>query len=112
MNTYFPNPRQTVDSVHGSVFNHLRERLSQEVSCRELADLLESVNAMQRAQAAPEEFNLRFEEFVYRAEEYMATVRPFFPALVAFLPSHRVSDAVEPRSFDAPTRGGIVVRVA
>ncbi len=112
MNTYFPNQRQNVESAHGSVFNHLRERLSQEVLCRELEDLLESVNAMQRAQTAPEEFNLRFEEFVYRAEEYMAAVRPFFPALVAFLPSHRVCDAVEPRSFDARTQDGIGVRVA
>ncbi len=61
MNTYFPNPRQTVESAHGSVFNHLRERLSQEVSCKEFADLIESVNAMQRAaQTALKEFNLRF----------------------------------------------------
>jgi hypothetical protein len=28
-------------------------------------------------------------EFVSRAEEHMDVVRPFFPALVVFLPSHR-----------------------
>lgn len=87
MNSYFPDRNQNVGTNHNPVFEELRQRLRQEVPCRRLADLLESVNAMQRARAMPEEYDLRFEEFVYRAEDYMAPVRPFFPALVVFLSS-------------------------
>ncbi len=112
MNTTFPDRRQNVEVPPDSLFDDLRRTLAQEASGRELADLLESVNAMQRAtQAAPQEFSLRFEEFVYRAEEYVAVVRPFFPALVVFLLSYRC-DAVEPRSCDDPARTGIPARVA
>jgi hypothetical protein len=112
MNTTFPDRRKNVEVPPDSLFDDLRQRLAQEAPGRELADLLESVNAMQRAaHAAPQEFSLRFEEFVYRAEEYVAAVRPFFPALVVFLPTHR-ADAVEPRCFDDPARTGMPARVA
>lgn len=112
MNTFFPDRRQNVEVPPDSLFDDLRQRLAQEAPGRELADLVESVNAMQRAaQAAPQEFSLRFEEFVYRAEEYVAAVRPFFPALVVFLPSDR-TDVIEPRCFDGPPRTRIPARVA
>ena len=93
MNTNFPDLEQTTktplaaETAHLCVFDHLRRRLAQETPCMGLSDLIESVNAMQRAQDVPEQFDLRFEEFVYRAESYMAAVRPYFPALVGFLSS-------------------------
>ena len=112
MNSNFPDHRQNIGIPRDSVFEELRQRLGQEVPCRRLADLLESVNAMQRARAMPEEYDLRFEEFVYRAENYMAVVRPFFPALVVFLSSRGVADGIEPRSIDTSAQAGIGARVA
>src|SRR5271168_4329992 len=98
MNAHFPDHRQNIGTPYDSVFEELRRRLGQEMPCMRLADLLESVNAMQRARAMPEEYDLRFEEFVYRAENYMATVRPFFPALVVFLSSRGVADRMAPKA--------------
>ena len=111
-NANFPDRSPTVETPHGSVFDELRQKLAQEASCRGLADLLESVNAMQRAQALPEEYDLRFEEFVYRAEEYMAAVRPFFPALVVFLSSRGVARGIEPCNVECSARTGFAATVA
>jgi hypothetical protein len=70
-----------------AVFSALREKLASEVSsCALLAELLERVASMQKAQEAPEEFKKRFCDFVLRAEEQLDVVSPFFPALLAFLP--------------------------
>ncbi len=112
MNSYFPDRTHNVETPRDSVFEELRQRLGQEVPCRRLADLLESVNAMQRAKATLEEFDLRFEEFVYRAEDYTAAVRPFFPALVVFLSSRGVAEGIEPRNVEASAPAGIGARVA
>jgi hypothetical protein len=112
MNSYFPDRNQTIESHHASVFNEVRKRLVQEAPCRALADLLESVNAMQRAQAAPEEYDLRFEEFVYRAEDYMVAVRPFFPALVVFLSSRGDGDGIEPRNVKGSSQTRFSAEVA
>jgi hypothetical protein len=106
MNANFPDRRHTMETSHDCVFDDLRRRLAQEVPGRGLADLLESVNAMQRARNAPEEFDLRFEEFVYRAEDHMAAVRPFFPALVVFLSSRGIANAIEPRNVDGSAQSG------
>jgi hypothetical protein len=112
MNSYFPDQNQNIETPHASVFHELRKRLMQEAPCRALADLLESVNAMQRAQAVPEEFDLRFEEFVYRAEDYLTAVRPFFPALVAFLSSRGDGDGMEPRNVKSSSRNRFSAEVA
>jgi len=39
----------------------------------------------------PGEFDLRFEEFVYRAEDHIAAGRPFSPSLVVFLSSREAA---------------------
>jgi hypothetical protein len=102
MNTCFPDRRRNIQTARDPVFGALREKLAREVSSSALlARLLEKVNSMQRAQAEPETFRARFEEFVCHAEECMDAVKPFFPALVVFLPSHRVADAIERRRFDS-----------
>jgi hypothetical protein len=78
MNTDFP------DSA--SVFRSLRTKLAREVSgSAMLSELLENVNRMQECHDCPEDFKVRFDEFVARAEECLHVVRPFFPALVQFL---------------------------
>jgi hypothetical protein len=70
-----------------AVFSALREKLTIEVSSRaKLAELLEKVNLMQKAQANPVEFRRTFLEFVDRAQEHLEAVESFFPALVIFLP--------------------------
>ena len=108
MNTNFPDRSKSTETPLDRVFDDLRRRLAQEAQCRRLADLLESVNAMERARCLPDEFDLRFEEFVYRAEDYMAAVRPFFPALVVFLASHGSADRTAP----ATAKAGAAARVA
>jgi hypothetical protein len=50
-----------------------------------LAELLEAVTMMQKAQANPEEFKRRFDRFVSRSEEQWDVIRQFLPALVVFL---------------------------
>ncbi len=80
---------QSLAVTQVAVFSALRDRLASEVSSSALlADLLERVTLMQQAQAAPEEFKRRFYEFVLRAKDHVDVVRPFFPALVLFLPRH------------------------
>jgi hypothetical protein len=86
MNTDSSDQLQSL--VVTQVFSALRERLAKAVSSSAvLAELLERVTSMQKAQATPEEFKKQFYEFVSRAEEHLDVVRPFFPALVVFLPS-------------------------
>ena len=97
MNTNFPD-QSPISNAHSVVFSALRAKLSHEVSSSAmLADLLEKVGSMQEAHARPEVFKDRFDEFVYRAQEYIGVVRPFFPILVGFLPSH-LADIGEPHS--------------
>ena len=60
----------------------------------------------------PEEFDLRFQEFVYRAEDYMAAVRPFFPALVVFLSSRGVAHLIAPSAAQASAKAGAAASVA
>jgi len=43
---------------------------------------------MQAAHTDPEGFKTSFDDFVVRAHEHLDAVRPFFPMLVCFLPSH------------------------
>jgi hypothetical protein len=82
-----------------AVFASLRTTLAREVSgSAMLGELLEKLNRMQEACGRPEDFALRFEEFVARAVDYREVVRPFFPELVRFLPiyqEHQIS--AEPR---------------
>jgi hypothetical protein len=112
MNTNFPDRIKSTESPRDRVFDDLRWRLAQETECRKLADLLESVNAMQRARSVSDEFDLRFEEFVYRAEDYLVAVRPFFPSLVVFLSSRGVAARMAPGSGQASEQAGAAARVA
>jgi len=112
MNSNFPDRSKNTEGHRDCVFDDLRRRLGHETHCRRLADLLESVNAMQRARSVPDEFDLRFEEFVYRAEDYMAAVRPFFPALVAFLSSREIAGRMAPSASKAPEEAQAASRVA
>jgi hypothetical protein len=75
---------------HAAVFASLRAKLAGEVSSSAvLADLLEKLNRMQKAQARPGEFKESFDAFIARADEHLEVVQPFFPVLVQFLPSHK-----------------------
>jgi hypothetical protein len=83
MNTDF---RDSASTTGDAVFRSLRAKLAREVSgSAMLSELLEKVNRMQECHDCPEDFKVRFDEFVVRAEEYLHVVRPFFPALVQFL---------------------------
>ena len=86
-----------------AVFASLRVKLAREVSSSAvLADLLDKLNRMQEAQARPGDFKTSFDAFIARAEEHLEVVRPFFPVLVQFLPSHKESHAVaEPPAIEA-----------
>ena len=87
MDNASPNRLHSATATQVAVFTALREKLANEVSSSALlAQLLEKVTLMQKAQANPEEFKKRFNEFVSRAEEQLEVIRPFFPALLAFLP--------------------------
>lgn len=93
MNTSSPDPYQN-SYLNSAVFADLRKTLVGRVpSSAVLADLLEKVNSMQETQHSPEGFEDHFQQFVARAEDCMTVVRPFFPDLVRFLPSHRASAA-------------------
>ena len=107
MNTNFP-ALTTVPTSHDALFTALRAELAHEVSGSSaiLSDLLERVSGMQEAHARPAEFKDRFDEFVGRAQEYICAVRPYFPALVVFLPSH-LGDVGEPHSPQCYARRGI-----
>ena len=75
---------------HAAVFASLRAKLAGEVSSSAvLADLLEKLNRMQKAQARPGEFKVSFDAFIARADEHLEVLRPFFPVLVQFLPAHK-----------------------
>ena len=90
MNTFSPDRYQSIATADRAVFDELRRMLANEVSSSALlAELLQRVNSMWAAQDSPEEFEERFDEFVSRADEYMAVIRPFCPLLVGFLPSRR-----------------------
>ncbi len=89
MNNDSADRLQSLAVTQVAVFSALRERLAHEVSSSALlADLLERVTLMQQAHAAPEVFRRQFYEFVLRAKDHVEVVRPFFPALVLFLPRH------------------------
>jgi hypothetical protein len=86
MNTGFPDPASI---ARVEVFSSLRSKIAREVSgSAMLSELLERVNKMQQCHDCPEDFKVRFEEFVIRAEEHLHVVRPFFPVLIQFLPGH------------------------
>ncbi len=112
MNSNFPDRSKATETPRDRVFDDLRRRLAQEVPSRRLGDLLESVNAMERARSVPDQFDLRFEEFVYRSEDYTAAVRPFFPALVTFLSSREIAGRMAPRGGQASEEAGVAARVA
>jgi hypothetical protein len=77
-------------AADNTFFSSLRNTLADEVSSSAmLADLLQKVNRMQASHERPDEFKVRFDEFVVRAEDYMCVVGPFFPTLVRFLSLHR-----------------------
>jgi hypothetical protein len=86
----YPQLPDERSGTHHALFSALRVKLAREVSSSAmLAELLHKVNEMQKASANPAEFEGRFHEFVHRAEEYSTAIRPFFPDLIGFLPSHR-----------------------
>jgi hypothetical protein len=96
MNTDSPDP-----AAPDMVFSSLRANLSREVSSSAmLSELLERVNAMQECCDCPEDFKLRFNDFVARADEYLHVVRPFFPPLVQFL-GFQSESRIEPQNFGA-----------
>lgn len=76
-----------------AVFASLRQKLCLEVSGSAiLSELLWKLNRMQEAHQRPVEFKSRFEEFVARAAEHQAVVRPFYPHLVRFFAANREED--------------------
>ncbi len=92
MHTGSPYRLHSSTATRVAVFGALREKLASEVSSSALlAELLERVASMQKAQGTPEEFKKRFCAFVSRAEEQLEVVSPFFPALLAFLPRRPAS---------------------
>jgi hypothetical protein len=111
MNTHFPDPPSPTDVA---VFRSLRPKLVREVSgSAMLSELLEKVNRMQECCECPEDFKMRFDQFVVRAEEYLDVVRPFFPMLVQFLGSHTGSRvSTEQPSFEAPGEPDLTGEVA
>jgi hypothetical protein len=85
MNAYSPDQ----STSHDAIFASLRAKLCREVSgSAMLLALLERVNSMQEDHTEPEAFKASFDDFVARADDHISVVRPFFPMLVCFLPSH------------------------
>ena len=85
MNAYFPDQ----STSHDAIFASLRVKLCREVSgSAMLLALLQRVNRMQETHTEPEAFKASFDDFVARADDHISVVRPFFPMLVCFLPSH------------------------
>jgi hypothetical protein len=85
MNSYLPDP----STSHEAIFASLRAKLCREVSgSAMLLALLQKVNSMQETHTEPEAFKASFDDFVARADDHIIIVRPFFPLLVCFLPSH------------------------
>jgi hypothetical protein len=86
MKTESSDRLQSLVAPQVTVFSLLRETLANDVSSSALlAELLEAVTMMQKAQANPEEFKRRFDRFVSRSEEQWDVIRQFLPALVVFL---------------------------
>jgi hypothetical protein len=85
MNVSFPDP----STSHNAIFASLRAKLCREVSgSTMLLALLQKVNRLQETHTVPEAFKTAFDEFLARADDHIGVVRPFFPLLVCFLPSH------------------------
>jgi hypothetical protein len=85
MNSYFPDQSNS----HEAMFASLRIELCREVSgSAMLLALLQIVNSMQESHTEPQAFKASFDDFVARADDHISVVRPFFPMLVCFLPSH------------------------
>ncbi len=85
MNAYFPDQSKSQEAIFAS----LRTTLCREVSgSAMLLALLEKVNRLQETHTEPDEFKASFDYFVARADDQISVVRPFFPMLVCFLPSH------------------------
>ena len=101
MNAYFPDQ----STSHDAIFASLRVKLCREVNGSAiLLALLERMNKMQAMHTEPEAFKASFDEFVARADEHINVVRPFFPMLVCFLPSHP-SMLCEPHSAECCALG-------
>ncbi|MGC1296212.1 MAG: hypothetical protein WA869_14350 [Alloacidobacterium sp.] len=98
-----PSKKFRSGASRDAVFGSLRAKLAGETSSSAvLADLLEKLNRMQEAQARPGDFKESLDAFIARAEEYLDVVRPFFPLLVQFLPSHKgLHAAGEPAAIEA-----------
>jgi hypothetical protein len=85
MNAYFPSE----STSHDAMFASLRAKLCREVNGSAiLLALLDRVNRMQETHTDPDAFKVSFDDFVARADDHISVVRPFFPMLVCFLPSH------------------------
>jgi hypothetical protein len=85
MNAYSPDQ----STSHDAIFASLRAKLCREVrGSAILLAVLERVNKMQAMHTEPEAFKASFDDFVARADDHIGVVRPFFPMLVCFLPSH------------------------
>jgi len=96
MNTF------SLDNSHDAFFASLRAKLCSEVSSSAmLLALLERVNKMQAVHTRPQAYKPAFDDFVVRAQEYLDAVRPFFPMLVCFLPSHPASEPHGPECYRA-----------
>ena len=103
MNFYLPDP----STSHDAIFASLRAKLCREVSgSAMLLELLEGVNRLQETHTLPEAFKAAFDEFVARADDDISVVRPFFPMLVCFLPSHPGASANRTVRNAIPVRSG------
>jgi hypothetical protein len=71
-------------------FESIRSNLSrQSFGSATLLELLVRINCMEQNSASPCDFKVCFDEFVTASRYHEELVRPFFPMLVQFLPSHR-----------------------
>jgi hypothetical protein len=103
MNTASYSHPQFIAACPSAVFSALREKLTIEVSgSAKLAELLEKVSLMQKAQANPVEFKRTFLEFVDRAQEHLDAVQSFFPTLVIFLPPPQYASRIADRIAETP----------
>jgi hypothetical protein len=103
MNAYFPDQ----STSHDAIFASLRAKLCREVcGSAILLALLEGVNRMQETHTAPETFKTSFDGFVARADDHISVVRPFFPMLVCFLPTHPgvLDEPHSPECYAVPKR--------
>jgi hypothetical protein len=85
MNAYSPD----LTTSHDAIFASMRAKLCREVrGSAMLLALLDGVNNMQENHTEPEAFKASFDDFVARADDHISAIRPFFPMLMGFLPSH------------------------